>query len=45
MVCGDQIIKNLLSNNNNKFKYLERDINGDVEFNGIKFKLKEKAVL
>ena len=37
-LCGEQIIKNLLHKNNNTIKHLVVDNDGDIEWNGYKFK-------
>lgn len=44
MISEDTIIKNLLENNNNTFKYVTKNKNGNIEYAGIKFSLKEKVV-
>lgn len=36
-MCGDQIIKNLLAKNDYQIKYIVKDNDGDIEFNGYKF--------
>lgn len=41
-ICGEQIIKNLLIKNNYTVNYPEIDDNGDIEFNGYKFTMKQK---
>ena len=33
-VCGEEIIKNLLRNNNNMARYIEKDKDGDIEYGG-----------
>lgn len=38
-VCGDVIFKNLLHRNDYKLEYPERSSDGDIEFNGFKFKI------
>lgn len=40
-MCGEQIIKNLLSHNGNKFVYPCRDNDGDIIFQGRKYGLRE----
>lgn len=37
-ICGEQIIKNLLSKNNNIIKHIVLDEDGDIDWNGYKFK-------
>lgn len=44
-ICGEQIIKNLLIKNNYTVNYPEIDDNGDIEFNGYKFTMKQKQFL
>ena len=39
-MCGDQIIKNLLDKNNHQVRYLTRDNDGDVEYDGYKFSVR-----
>lgn len=39
-ICGEQIIKNLLHKNNNSYNYPVMDNEGDIEWNGYKFKMK-----
>ena len=39
-MCGDQIIRNLLDKNNHQIKYLTRDDDGDVEYDGHNFSVK-----
>lgn len=43
-VCGETIINNLLKRNNNQIRYLEKDENGTVEYNGQKFSWRVKKV-
>lgn len=43
-ICEDTIIKNLLKNNNNTFKYMVQDESGEVEYGGKNFTLKEKVI-
>lgn len=43
-ISGRQIIKNLLSKNNNEITYFEKDDNGDIEYAGDRFTLKKKHV-
>lgn len=38
-ICGEQIIRNLLSKNNNQYKYPVMCEDGDFEWNGYKFKM------
>jgi hypothetical protein len=40
-ICGEQIIENLLNKNNRKYKYPVQDENGDIEWQGLKFKMVE----
>jgi hypothetical protein len=40
-ICGEQIIENLLNKNNRKYKYPIQDKNGDIEWQGLKFKIVE----
>lgn len=40
-ICGEQIIENLLDKNNRKYKYPVQDDNGDIEWQGLKFKIVE----
>lgn len=40
-ICGNQIIKNLLLKNNNTYKYPIQDENGDIEWNGYRFSMRE----
>ncbi|WP_252225012.1 MULTISPECIES: hypothetical protein [unclassified Clostridium] len=40
-ICGEQMIINLLNNNSNKYRYPVRCKNGDIEWNGLKFKMEE----
>lgn len=41
MICGEQIINNLLKKNNYSYKYPIPDINGDIEYNETKYKVVE----
>lgn len=41
-ICGEQIIENLLNKNNRKYTFPVQDMNGDIEWKGLKFKLIEK---
>ena len=43
-ICEDTIIKNLLKNNNNTFKYMVQDESGEVEYGGKNFTLREKVI-
>lgn len=43
-ICGEQIIKNLLAKNNYTYKYPALDDNGDIEWNGYKFSIKEVRI-
>lgn len=43
-VCGEQMIRNLLEKNNNKYKYPIKDENGDIEWQGYKFSMKEVTI-
>ena len=43
-VCGDTIIKNLLVKNNYKIKYPELNKNGEIEFGGLRFSMKEATI-
>lgn len=36
-VCGDQIIENLLNKNGRELKYITRDDDGDIEYDGLRF--------
>lgn len=40
-LCGDQIIRNLLDKFGNKYTFPIKDVNGDIEFDGERFSLKE----
>lgn len=40
-ICGEQIIENLLNKNERKYKYPKQDENGDIEWQGLKFKMVE----
>ena len=40
-VCGETIINNLLIKQNYKIQYPELNINGDIEYGGMKFSMKE----
>lgn len=43
-VAGEQILKNILLNNNNRVRFPVLDRDGDIEFNGLKFSMKELEV-
>ena len=43
-ICGEQIIKNLLEKNGNKYTYPMMDENGDIEYKGYKFSMREVKV-
>lgn len=43
-VCGDVIIRNLLKRHHNIISYPVRDENGDIEFHGIKFRMKTEEI-
>ena len=43
-ICGEQIIKNLLEKNGNKYTYPMMDENGDIEYKGYKFSMREVQV-
>ena len=43
-LCGEQIIKNLLHKNGNVIKHIKLDYDGDIEWNGYKFKEVEAIV-
>lgn len=43
-ICGNQIIKNLLSKNNNTFNYPVKDNNGDISWNGEKYSMVKMEV-
>lgn len=43
-ICGETFIKNLLKRNNYKISYPELDENGDIEFNGMYFSMKETDI-
>jgi hypothetical protein len=40
-ICGEQMIINLLSNNGNKYKYPIKCKYGDIEWQGLRFKMEE----
>lgn len=40
-ICGEQIFKNVLDNNNHIIRFPVKDENGDIEYNGHKFKMIE----
>lgn len=40
-ICGEQIIENLLNKNDRKYKYPIQDDSGDIEWQGLKFKIVE----
>lgn len=44
IIAGDIIIKNLLKNNDNKIYYPTKDKNGDILYDGNKFKMIEKEI-
>lgn len=39
-MCGTQIIYNLLEKNNFKISYPELDVNGEIQYNGLRFSMK-----
>jgi len=41
-VCGEQIVKNLLQNNDGKLRFPVQDESGDIIYGGLKFKETEK---
>jgi hypothetical protein len=43
-ISGEQIIKNLLSKNNNIISYPTLDVNGDIRYGGFKFSMWEKEI-
>ena len=43
-ICGDQIIHNLLRKNDNKYTYPMLDDNGDIEWKGYRFTMREVRV-
>lgn len=43
-ICGDTIIQNLLKRNNYMITYPVKDDNGDIEFQGMKFKLQTTEI-
>lgn len=43
-VCGDMFIKNLLKRNHYKISYPELDKDGDIEFDGMRFSMKEAEI-
>ena len=43
-IVGEQIIENLLNKNGRKYSYPVKDKNGDIEWKGYKFKMKEEIV-
>ena len=43
-ICGDQIIYNLLQKNDNKYTYPMLDDNGDIEWKGYRFAMREVRV-
>ena len=43
-ICGDQIIKNLLSTHENKVNYPTLDVNGEHIYKGYKFKLEQMII-
>ena len=43
-ICGEIFIKNLLKRNNYRISYPELDENGDIEFNGMHFSMKETDI-
>ena len=40
-ICGEQMITNLLNNNDNKYKYPVKCKDGDIEWNGLRFRMEE----
>lgn len=40
-MCGEQMITNLLNNNDRKYKYPVKCKDGDIEWNGLMFKMEE----
>ena len=40
-MCGEQMITNLLNNNDRKYKYPVRCKDGDIKWNGLRFKMEE----
>lgn len=40
-ICGEQIIENLLNKNNGKYTIPIQDDNGDIEWNGMNFRMEE----
>lgn len=43
-VCGEQIVQNLLEKNNNTFRFPQRDLDGDIEFDGERFSISEVVI-
>jgi hypothetical protein len=43
-ICGETFMKNLLKRNGYKISYPELDENGDIEFNGMCFSMKETEI-
>ena len=43
-ICGETFIKNLLKRNGYKISYPELDENGDIEFDGMRFSMKETEI-
>lgn len=43
-ICGETFIKNLLRRNGYKISYPELDEDGDIEFNGMRFSMKETEI-
>ena len=43
-ICGEQIVQNLLEKNNYTFRFPQRDADGDIEFDGEKFSIREVKV-
>ena len=43
-ICGKEIIHNLLTNNDGSIEYPEQDSEGDIEFCGVHFSVKQKRI-
>ena len=43
-MCGEQIVKNLLSYKDNKYTFCIRDDNGDIEYSGKRYKAVTKTL-
>ena len=43
-VCDKQIVQNLLKRNEGCINFMEADKDGDTEFNGYKFTMKQKVL-